>query len=206
MLVIRRPILVEGRYDKIKLSSLVKANIITTDGFGIFSAAEKASLIRRLAMAHGLIVLTDSDGAGLVIRNYIKNLVPKDKLIHLYIPQVKGRERRKTEASKEGYLGVEGMDADCLRALLAPYADDAEVRLPLSLTKADFYSLGLSGRENSASLRKALTEALALPSNLSADALLAAINMLITEDDFNAALQAAKSKLKSEDFPFVKHE
>lgn len=189
MLEISRPIIVEGKYDKIKLSSLVKANIITTDGFGIFNAKEKAKLIRRLAAEHSIIVITDSDGAGLVIRNFLRNLVPKDKITHIYIPQIKGKERRKDAPSKEGFLGVEGMEADFLRGALAPFAD-GEPKPRMKMTKADLYAFGLSGREDSATRRGKLAKALDLPPNLSANALLEAICMLISEEEFQKAYQS----------------
>ncbi len=188
MLEISKPIIVEGKYDKIKLNSLVKANIITTDGFGIFSAKEKAALIRRLAAEHGIIVITDSDGAGLVIRNFLRNLVPKDKITHIYIPQIKGKERRKDAPSKEGFLGVEGMEADLLRKALAPFADGG-MKSRMNLTKADMYELGLSGRDDSEKRRKALAALLDLPQNLSANALLEAICMLISEEEFERAYE-----------------
>lgn len=186
MLEISRPIIVEGKYDKIKLSRIVKAHIVTTDGFGIFSKAEKTALIRRLAEDNGVIVLTDSDGAGLVIRNYIKNILPANKIVHIYTPQIKGKEKRKTEPSKAGFLGVEGMDIAWLEEALAPFADGG-AKPRMNLTKADLYALGLSGREDSASRRKALAHALNLPDNLSANALLEAINLLVTEDEFEKA-------------------
>lgn len=178
-LKIRLPILVEGKYDKNHLHSLVDAHIISTDGFGIFRENEKKHLIRRLGEKEGLIVLTDSDGAGLVIRNYVNSLLPKDKIHHLYTPQIAGKERRKTAPSKAGYLGVEGVPADILLKLLAPFADDSPAEEDfLTLSKADFYADGFSGRENSAALRKELALDLALPDNLSANALLEAINFL----------------------------
>lgn len=189
MLEISRPIIVEGKYDKIKLNSLVKANIITTDGFGIFNAKEKAKLIRRLAAERGIIVITDSDGAGLVIRNFLRNLVPKEKITHIYIPQIKGKERRKDAPSKEGFLGVEGMDADLLRKALAPFAD-GELKPRMKMTKADLYELGLSGGTDSALRREKLAKALDLPQNLSANALLEAICMLISEEEFQNAYRS----------------
>ena len=189
MLEISRPIIVEGKYDKIKLNSLVKANIITTDGFGIFNAKEKAKLIRRLAAERGIIVITDSDGAGLVIRNFLRNLVPKDKITHIYIPQIKGKERRKDTPSKEGFLGVEGMEADFLRKALAPFAD-GELKPRMTLTKTDLYELGLSGGADSALRREKLSKALDLPQNLSANALLEAICMLVSEEEFKIAYQS----------------
>lgn len=183
MLEISRPIIVEGKYDKIKLSRIVKAHIVTTDGFGIFSKSEKSLLIRRLAADQGIIVLTDSDGAGLVIRNYLRNILPADKIIHIYTPQIKGKEKRKNAPSKAGFLGVEGMDLAWLEEALAPFADGG-AKPRMSLTKADFYALGLSGGEGSEAKRKTLARALNLPDNLSANALLEAMNLLITEEEF----------------------
>ncbi len=188
MLEISRPIIVEGKYDKIKLSRIVRANIITTDGFGIFSKDQKAALIRRLAEDNGVIVLTDSDGAGLVIRNYLKNLLPSGKIIHLYTPQIKGKEKRKVQPSKAGILGVEGMDLAWLEQALAPFADGG-AKPRMKLTKADFYAMGLSGVPNSEVRRKKLANILKLPDNLSANALLEAICLLITEDEFERALE-----------------
>ena len=193
------PIAVEGKYDKIKLASIVDANIITTGGFGIFSSDEKKLLIRRLAEPRGIIVLTDSDGAGLVIRNYFRSILPPDKLIHLYIPQISGREKRKRQPSKAGILGVEGIDAGMLRKILEPFAvggdrdnDEASVNTDIlnadstrrEVTKADFYSDQLSGGESSASRRAALCRLLGLPDNMSANALLAAVNLLCDYDTY----------------------
>ena len=189
MLEISMPIIVEGKYDKIKLSRVVKAHIVTTDGFGIFSKAEKTALIRRLAEDRGVIVLTDSDGAGLVIRNYIKNILPHNKVVHIYTPQVKGKEKRKNAPSKAGFLGVEGMDTAWLEEALTPFADGG-AKPRMTLSKADLYALGLSGREDSASRRKELAHALQLPDNLSANALLEAINLLVTEEEFTSARTA----------------
>ena len=193
------PIAVEGKYDKIKLASIVDANIITTGGFGIFSSDEKKLLIRRLAEPRGIIVLTDSDGAGLVIRNYFRSILPPDKLIHLYIPQISGREKRKRQPSKAGILGVEGIDAGMLRKILEPFAvggdrdnDEASANTDIlnadstrrEVTKADFYSDRLSGGESSASRRAALCRLLGLPDNMSSNALLAAVNMLCGYDGY----------------------
>ncbi len=197
MLEISRPIIVEGKYDKIKLSRIVKANIITTDGFGIFSKTEKNALLRRLAEARGVIVLTDSDGAGLVIRNHLRNLLPKEKVIHIYTPQIKGKEKRKDAPSKEGFLGVEGMETDWLIKALEPFADGG-VPNRMELTKADLYEYGLSGRDDSAIRRGLLAEHLKLPRNLSANAMLEAIRMLITEEEFHAALSLVNKKQHAE--------
>ena len=193
------PIAVEGKYDKIKLASIVDANIITTGGFGIFSSDEKKLLIRRLAEPRGIIILTDSDGAGLVIRNYFRSILPPDKLIHLYIPQISGREKRKRQPSKAGILGVEGIDAGMLRKILEPFAvggdrdnDEASANTDIlnadfsrrEVTKVDFYSDRLSGGESSASRRAALCRLLGLPDNMSSNALLAAVNMLCGYDGY----------------------
>lgn len=179
------PIAVEGKYDKNKLSSIVDANIITTDGFGVFASAEKALLIRRLAEPRGIIVLTDSDGAGLVIRNYFNSILPKDKLIHLYTPQVEGKEKRKKLPSKAGILGVEGIEAEILRELLKPFSNsNAVVSNGRQVTKADFYEDGLSGTESSAERRRILCKKLSLPENMSANALLAAINLLYNYEKY----------------------
>ena len=189
MLTISRPIIVEGKYDKIKLSRVVNAHIVTTDGFGIFSQAQKASLIRRLAEDNGVIVLTDSDGAGLVIRNYLRNILPPDKIIHLYTPRIKGKEKRKNTPSKEGFLGVEGMETQWLEKTLAPFADGG-AKPRMQLTKADLYALGLSGGANSEIRRRELSRLLQLPDNLSANALLEAICLLVTPEEFERAIAA----------------
>ena len=144
-------------------------------------------MIRRLAAENGVIVLTDSDGAGLVIRNYLRNLLPSDKIIHLYTPKIKGKEKRKEKPSKEGFLGVEGMELAWLEQALAPFADGG-ANPRMHLTKADFYALGLSGTPNSEARRKQLANALNLPDDLSANALLEAVCLLISEDEFERAV------------------
>ena len=173
-------IIVEGKYDKIKLSSVVEANIIATNGFSIFNNAEKSALIRRLAKKCGIIILTDSDGAGFVIRNKIKNIIGSDcEIINLYSPQIFGKEARKSTASKEGYLGVEGIDADKIRELFekAGLTTDSPVTSK-TYTKADLYALGLSGRDDSAERRDEICRNNSLPCGMSANAFLAAVNML----------------------------
>ena len=178
-LVIDIPIAVEGKYDKIKVAAVADAQIIVTDGFRVFSSDEKASLIRRLAEPRGIIVLTDPDGAGLVIRNYFNRVLPKDKVFHLYVPGIDGKEKRKKHPSKEGKLGVEGMEADLIRGLLAPFARDSVKKTPgRELTKADLYADGLSGTDEAALKRARLCRFLSLPENMSANALVAAINLL----------------------------
>ncbi len=193
MMKISRPIIVEGKYDRLKILSVAEAKVITTDGFGIFSKAEKAEFLRRLAAKNGVIVITDSDGAGLIIRNYLKNIIESDKIINVYIPEISGKEKRKKVPSKAGLLGVEGMSREWLEKALAPYSDEAEPfdkENELSLTKSDFYEMGLSGGANSAEKRKALARALGLPSIISCASLLYAINTLITKDEFYKVLDS----------------
>ena len=176
---ISRAVIVEGRYDKIKLDSIIDALIIPTDGFGVFKSDEKRLLLCRLAKEKGIIVLTDSDGAGLVIRNYMNSIIPKDQLTHLFIPKIYGKERRKVNASKEGTLGVEGMSADLLRELFLPFASNSEQDIDTDpISKADLFNDGFSGGEASKNKRIMLQRALRLPENISANALIQAINML----------------------------
>lgn len=195
MMVIDYPILVEGTYDRQRLLQVVDAHVITTNGFGIFRDKEKRALLRRLAEPRGVIVLTDSDRAGGVIRGHLSGILPKDKIIHLYTPQIAGKEHRKRAPSKDGLLGVEGMDAELLRSLLAPFASDAPVRQNrATLTKQDFYADGLSGGAASSALRTKLAHIAGLPTTLSANALLAAINLLFTEEDYRTMLKKAKEE------------
>ena len=186
------PIIVEGRYDKIKLSSLFDAQIITTDGFGVFNRGEKMAVIRALASRSRLIVLTDSDGAGTLIRSHITSSLPRDRLIHLYIPKIEGKERRKDAPSAEGTLGVEGMEASLLRELLSPYAEGADGSAPdvreNGLSKVDFYLDGLSGGEGSAARRDALAEKFGLPDGMTANALLSALRLLCTYEEYCLAV------------------
>lgn len=189
-LFVKTPIIVEGKYDKITLSSILDANIIQTDGFALFNKKEKLSLIKRLGERHGVILLTDSDGGGRQIRSYLLSALPPDKVINLYIPQIKGKERRKKTASRAGYLGVEGIDADTLYSMFLPFSDKAEAKKEsASVTKNDFYFDGLSGGEGSESKRKALATALSLPTDMSANALLCAINLLIDRDEYKKIVE-----------------
>ncbi len=183
------PIVVEGRYDKIKLSSIVDADIITTEGFAIFNQKEKTALLRRLAEGRGVIVLTDPDGGGRVIRSYLSGVLSGERVYHLHIPAERGKERRKKTPGRAGLLGVEGADPAVLLSLLAPFTGEAPARRA-SLTKADLYADGLSGGEGAVERRAALALRLALPPDLSPNALLAAINLLFTEEEYRAALKA----------------
>ena len=180
------PIIVEGKYDRLRLLSVCDATILTTDGFGIFKKQEKLSLIREMSRRTPLIVLTDSDGAGKVIRSHLTSAVPKERLIQLYIPQIAGKEKRKAQASAEGTLGVEGMERALLLDLLSPFASaDAEKRLAENpLSKTDFYMDGLSGGVDSAARRDALARKLALPDGMSANALLSALRILISYEEY----------------------
>ncbi len=183
MIRLEEAIVVEGKYDKIKLGQIFDAVIVTTDGFGIFNDPEKLAYLRRLAITCGIIVFTDPDGAGLVIRNHIKSAVGEGKVYHAYIPDVPGKERRKRQPGKAGLLGVEGVsDQMIIDAVLASgVRGSSRPRDPI--TKADLYALGLSGGSGSAALRKKLAARLALPSNLSANGLLDAVNLLCSREE-----------------------
>ena len=196
-LKIAQTVVVEGKYDKIKLSSLLDAHIITCEGFGIFQEKEKIALLRRLAAERGLIVLTDSDGAGLLIRNFFRSSLPSKNVTHLYIPERKGKEKRKAAPSRQGLLGVEGIDSDTLRALFLPFAQNTAACVNAEeprreITKNDFYEDGLTGGSNSHQRREALMQAASLPKNLSANALLEALNLLYTYEEYKALLSDCK--------------
>lgn len=190
-ITIDKPIIVEGKYDKIALSSLLSANILTLGGFSVFRQKEKAEMIRRMAEKNGVIVLTDSDGAGKVLRGYLSSILPKEKVTHLYIPRIEGKEKRKKTASKEGTLGVEGIDAETLRDLFRPFSSNAaeDRKSGEPLTKADLLSLGLSGGENASFRREALAKKCGLPRDMSSNALLAALNLLYTKEEILAKIE-----------------
>ena len=191
-LKIAYPIIVEGKYDKLRLETICEGLIVKTDGFGVFKKNEKAALIRALASKSSIIVLTDSDGGGRVIRSHISALVPKSKLIQLYIPKIEGKEKRKAEPSKEGTLGVEGMESELLYELLKPFSseenEDAAKKLnqisknPLS--KVDFYIDGLTGGENSAQKRDELAKKFGLPPQMTPNALLEALKVISTYEEY----------------------
>ncbi len=181
------PVIVEGAYDKLRLEAVIEAQILTTDGFAIFKQTERARLFRRLAEKTPLIVLTDSDGAGKLIRSHLTSTIPKDRLIHLYVPRVAGKERRKKEPSAEGVLGVEGMENELLYRLLSPYADPDAVAERLRenpISKTDFYLDGLTGGEGSVARRDALAEKLGLPTGMPPNALLAAVRLLCSFEEY----------------------
>ena len=195
-LQIAYPIIVEGKYDRMKLLAICEGLIIKTDGFGVFKKNEKAALIRTLASKSPIIVLTDSDGGGRVIRSHISSLVPKDKLIQLYIPKIEGKEKRKSEPSKEGTLGVEGMENELLYNLLLPFSsqEDGKANEKLikiaqnPLSKVDFFQDGLTGGENSSQKRDELANQFSLPSGMTPNALLEALKVVATYDEYLKAV------------------
>lgn len=189
MVKIREAIVVEGRYDKNTLAQIVDAPIFETRGFGVMNDRELLNFLRRVAEARGLIVLTDSDGAGFVIRNYLKGSIPKGRILQAYIPDVAGKESRKHRAGKEGKLGVEGMRPevllDCLRRAGATIEDEtpgAAKREPI--TKKDLFELHLTGWPDSEDRRNQLKQALGLPKHLSTNGLLEALNVMFERDEF----------------------
>ena len=188
MIPVKEVIVVEGRYDKNTLSQIFDAVIVETAGFGVFNDREKLALLRRLAEARGLVVLTDSDGAGFVIRNFLKGAIDPALVKQAYIPDVAGKERRKASPSKEGKLGVEGMSAetliDALRRAGATLGDEAPTHRSGGITNADFYAAGLTGRENSAGRRKVLLRRLGLPERMTPKAMLQAVNVLMDREEF----------------------
>ena len=185
---IKEVIVVEGRYDKNTLSQVVDAVILETAGFGIFHDAAKRHLLKTMAETRGLIVLTDSDGAGFLIRNHIRGCLDPKLVKHAYIPDVYGKERRKNAPSKEGKLGVEGMRPEILLEALqragATFEDDPAAERPARITKADLYARGLSGREGSRENRLSLLRRLNLPERMSADAMLDVLNALMDREAF----------------------
>lgn len=187
MIKIKQAIVVEGRYDKNTLSQIVDAPIIETNGFGIMKDKANLAFLRRVAENRGLIVFTDSDGAGFVIRNFLKSAIDPAYLLHAYIPDIYGKEKRKSAPGKEGKLGVEGMTRqiilDALRRCGASFEDEAASAFSGSITKQDLMELGLSGGRDSSFLRKKLLQKLDLPEHMSANALLQALNLLYTPAD-----------------------
>ena len=189
MIKIKQAVVVEGRYDKNTLSQVIDAPIFQTDGFGIMKDTRQMELLRRVAEKRGLIVFTDSDGAGFVIRNKLKSCIPAEHLLHAYIPDIYGKERRKATPGKEGKLGVEGMTpqvlADCLLRAGATVVGENEITRQPQITKLDMCNAGLSGGPGSSEKRKALMKALNLPEHMSSNGLLQALNMLLTKEEFD---------------------
>lgn len=193
MIKIREAIVVEGRYDKNTLSQIVDAPILETSGFGIMKDKAQLDLLRRVAKRRGLIILTDSDGAGFVIRNHLKSCIDNRYLKHAYIPDIPGKERRKATAGKEGKLGVEGMTpqviVDCLRRAGATIEGEDSPAAAGSITKQDLMSLGLSGGKDSSAKRGKLLQKLELPAHMSSNAMLQALNLLYSLEELTALME-----------------
>lgn len=190
---IREVIVVEGRYDKNTISQVVEATVVTLGGFAVFRDQEKLAFLRRLAEKRGLILLTDSDGAGFLIRNYLKGALPRDRVKQAYIPDIQGKERRKRRGGKEGKLGVEGMSPAVLLEALhrcgATFEDgEPPEKRENALTKADLFALGLSGGAGSAERRRQLLKRLDLPEHLTANGLLEALNLLFSREELEKLL------------------
>ena len=188
MVKIRQAIVVEGKYDQNTLSQLVDTTIFQTRGFGVMRDKALLELLRKAAKTTGLIIFTDSDGAGFVIRNFLKGALPKEGVLHAYIPDIPGKEKRKRAPGKEGLLGVEGMTKEILLSALenagADLGGEAEKRPGDTITKFDLYTAGLSGKPDSAAKRAAFLEKLRFPAHMSANALLDALNLLYTREEF----------------------
>ena len=198
------PIIVEGKYDKIKIDSLFSATVVPLGGFGVFNSKEKQALVRKIS-ERGVILLVDSDGGGVQIRSYLNSILPKDKIFNLYIPRIDGKEKRKTHASRSGKLGVEGMPPEILYKILLPFTENSDKaegsqglvtsasnteKATKMITKVDFFKDGLSGGANSSAYRDRLAAEFDLPPGMSANALLAALNLISSYDDYRAALIA----------------
>ena len=190
---IKYPIIVEGKYDKNALHQIFEATVITTGGFSIFNSKERQALVRKLAERGGIILLTDSDGGGRQIRSFLSGILPKDRLYHLYIPEIAGKERRKSAPSKAGFLGVEGVGREVLERVLSPFVDTGacneitEKSGEKLLTKLDFYNDGLSGGADSAEKRSRLSEFFGFPRDMSAKALIEAINLTVGPEAYRRA-------------------
>ncbi len=198
MVKIKEAIVVEGRYDRNTLSQIVDATIFETSGFGIFKNKEQMALLRTVAQKRGLIVLTDSDGAGFVIRNHLKSAIPGAYLKHAYIPDIAGKEKRKAAPGKEGKLGVEGMRPEvileALRACGATFDDETQDSPRTAITKQDFVELGLSGGTDSSEKRLCVQKEMNLPEHMSANALLQALNLLMTADELRNLVTTLEKK------------
>lgn len=194
MIKINEAIVVEGKYDKIKLSSIVDGLIIETNGFRIFKDKEKINLLRNLAKKRGILIFTDSDSAGFLIRNYISSIIPKENIKHAYIPDIYGKEKRKYNYSKEGKLGVEGIPKKIIEKSLKDAGvifKETELvkKNKREITKIDLYDYGLSGRDNSFELRKAFLKQLNLPEHLSVNSLVKVLNCSLTYEEFEIEIK-----------------
>lgn len=186
MIKLKKPVIVEGKYDKITLENIIDGLIIQTNGFSLFKDKEKCSMIRALAKKYGVIIITDSDNAGNMIRAHIKNIVGDSEIINVYIPQIKGKEKRKSAPSKQGFLGVEGMSREVLEKALLKSGVLSEESAPerRKITKTDMFAFGLSGCKNSKEKRQQLLKKLELPQGLSSNAMLDILNTILTYEEF----------------------
>ena len=194
MIKVNEAIVVEGKYDKIKLSSIVDGLIIETNGFRIFKDKEKINLLRNLARKRGILIFTDSDSAGFLIRNYISSIIPKENIKHAYIPDIYGKEKRKYNYSKEGKLGVEGIPKKIIEKSLKDAGvifKETELvkKNKREITKIDLYDYGLSGRDNSSELRKVFLKQLNLPEHLSVNSLVKVLNCSLTYEEFEIEIK-----------------
>lgn len=181
------PVIVEGRYDKAKVSGIVSSMVIALDGFSVFNNVEKQMLLKRLSREKGVILLTDSDRAGNFIRSKLKGIL-QGEIYNVYTPAIAGKERRKKQFSKDGLIGVEGVDSNVLRSLLQPFSN-SDFKSAGNITKTRFYNDGFSGKDNSSERRLKLAKLLSFPETLSSKALLEAINLLITDEEYEAAVK-----------------
>lgn len=190
MIKISQAIVVEGRYDKNTLSQIIDAPIFETSGFHIMKDKATQSLLRRVAMERGLIVFTDSDGGGFVIRNFLKQIIPPEYLFHAYIPDIYGKERRKATPGKEGKIGLEGMSRDVILTALEKCGATFQPTDKPAVTKQHLFALGLSGGANSSKLRKKLLKKLDLPEHMSANAMLQALNLLYSPEELESIVKS----------------
>ena len=186
------PVIVEGRYDKAAICSMFSATVIATDGFGVFNSKEKQALIRAVCK-NGVILLTDSDGAGKMIRGFLSGIIPKDKIYQVYVPTIEGKEKRKAKRSKEGLLGVEGVGADILRPLLAPFTAGEELPVKNEISTAELFELGLTGGDNSLGLRDKVCLKLGLPRGMGAKAFSAAVSLVTDKEGLKKILSQEKN-------------
>ena len=187
---LRCPVVVEGKYDKIRLSNLIETPIIVLGGFSVFNDVQKKALLKRICAENGLIILADSDRAGAFIRAKLKGILTEGKVYQVYAPQLAGKERRKNAPSADGLLGIEGTDCETLREVLAPFASDAKEPTLAGITKAMWYADGFSGGDGSSERRKQLAKLLGLPDNLSSGALLEAVNLTCSVTQYEKAKQS----------------
>lgn len=187
MIKIKQAVIVEGKYDVIKLSNIIDAIIIKTDGFGVFKNKEKQKLIRSMAQKNGIVVLTDSDGAGFVIRNFLNSSIPPEQIINVYIPDIFGKEKRKTQVSKEGKLGVEGVDEEIILQALTKagvFCEENDNEQRRLIKNSDLYEWGLSGKPNSQEKRQKLLQKLDLPQRMSTSSMIKILNSFVSFEDF----------------------